>query len=169
MKLLRLSEGVDVSSFDCGENHINEFLHNSEKYHNQGLSSVNCLVAKENSQLIGFYAIAPSSIPKKLSTELLSDTIEFPIPCWLLGMLGIDNQFKGNKKGEALLLYAIHDICCRAANGAGAGIYVDAINEQVVDFYKKYGFKDLKNKTRKLFLPIDLAFELVGHVTTSTS
>ena len=55
---------------------------------------------------------------------------------------------------------ALHRILQHSGEVASAGVIVDAKNAAAVSFYKKYGFLELPDVERRLFLPMGTAGEL---------
>ena len=69
-----------------------------------------------------------------------------------MGRLAVDQNFKGQGLGGALLADALD----RAANAeiAAYALVVDAKDESAASFYRHHGFIALPVSTRTLFLPL---------------
>lgn len=59
-----------------------------------------------------------------------------------------------------LLMDALHRILQHSREVASAGVVVDAKDADAVSFYKKYGFLELPDVERRLFLPMGTVAEL---------
>ena len=114
-----------------------------------------CFVALADGQRIaGYYTLASASL---LLAELPASTSKklprYPtVPAVRMGRLAIDQAFKGQGLGGALLADAL-DRAARAEIAAYA-LMVDAKDESVADFYRHHGFIALPDSPRTLFLPL---------------
>lgn len=134
----------DLTQFDCGEKSLNDWLQrNARQNMRKDICRVYVSTAEKENRVLGYYAIAPSSIgigdadpsvfkglPKKL-----------PIPAILLARLAVDQSLQGHGMGEALLLDAMKKIVQAADIISGRIILVHALNEKARDFYLQYGFE----------------------------
>ena len=114
-----------------------------------------CFVALADGQRIaGYYTLASASLvladlPASTSKKLP----RYPtVPAVRMGRLAIDQAFKGQGLGGALLADAL-DRAARAEIAAYA-LMVDAKDESAADFYRHHGFIALPDSPRTLFLPL---------------
>lgn len=114
-----------------------------------------CFVALADGQRIaGYYTLAsanllladlPASIGKKLP--------RYPtVPAVRMGRLAVDQAFKGQGLGGALLADAL-DRAIRSEIGTYA-LVVDAKDESAAAFYRHHGFIALSGSPLTLFLPL---------------
>ncbi len=157
----RYNQNINFDSFDCNDDSFKEFLGNCADYSQKGICCPHFLVSDDNT-LVGFYTISPSCIIKNHYRGKLDYDIPFPLPAWLIGQLAVDKRYQGQEIGSGLLLRAIQDIITRAEDGAGAVIYIDALNDKVKEFYKRFGFIDLGHGTKKMVLTMEKARLLVS-------
>ena len=75
-------------------------------------------------------------------------------PFLLLGRLAIDNDFKGQGYGDALLFHAFKTTLDMAKKIGILGMVVDAKDETAARFYEKFGFKRLSASSNRLVLPL---------------
>ncbi len=114
-----------------------------------------CFVALADGQRIaGYYTLASASL---LLADLPASTSKklprYPtVPAVHMGRLAIDQAFKGQGLGGALLADAL-DRAARAEIAAYA-LMVDAKDESAADFYRHHGFIALPDSPRTLFLPL---------------
>jgi ribosomal protein S18 acetylase RimI-like enzyme len=114
-----------------------------------------CFVALVDGQRIaGYYTLASASL---LLTELPANTGKklprYPtVPAVRMGRLAVDQTFKGQGLGGALLA----DALARAARSeiAAFALIVDAKDEPAAAFYRHHGFTALPDSPRTLFLPL---------------
>ena len=82
------------------------------------------------------------------------------VPVTLIGRLAVSIDFRGQGHGETLVMDALLRILQHRQEVASAGVIVDAKDADAVSFYKKYGFLQLPDVERKLFLPMGTVAEL---------
>ena len=114
-----------------------------------------CFVALADEQRIaGYYTLASASVlladfPADVGRKLP----RYPtVPAVRMGRLAVDQAFKGQGLGGALLA----DALTRAARAeiAAYALVVDAKNETAAAFYRHHGFITLPDSRRTLFLPL---------------
>ncbi len=114
-----------------------------------------CFVALADEQRIaGYYTLASSSL---LLTDLPTSTGKklprYPtVPAVRMGRLAVDQTFKGQGLGGALLADAL-DRAVRSEIAAFA-LMVDAKDETAAAFYRYHGFIALPDSPMTLFLPL---------------
>ena len=114
-----------------------------------------CFVALAGGQrLAGYYTLASASLlladlPASIGRKLP----RYPtVPAVRMGRLAVDQAFKGQGLGGALLADAL-DRAARSEIAAHA-LMVDAKDEAAVAFYRHHGFIALPDSPRTLFLPL---------------
>jgi len=113
-----------------------------------------CFVLADGQRIAGYYTLAsasllladlPSNIGKKLP--------RYPtVPAVRMGRLAVDQEFKGQGLGGALLADAL-DRAVRSDIAAFA-LMVDAKSEAAAAFYRHHGFVALPESRFTLFLPL---------------
>lgn len=114
-----------------------------------------CFVASEDgTRVAGYYTLASASL---LLAELPASTGKklprYPtVPAVRMGRLAVDQGFKGQGLGSALLADALG----RAARSevAAYALMVDAKDDTAASFYRHHGFIALPDSPRTLFLPL---------------
>jgi GNAT superfamily N-acetyltransferase len=105
-------------------------------------------------RIAGYYTLASASV--LLADLPVSTTKKLPryptVPTVRMGRLAVDQSFKGQGLGGALLADALN----RAADSeiAAFALMVDAKDEVAVAFYLHHGFIALPDSPLKLFLPL---------------
>jgi len=148
----------DRSSFDCGENDLNIFIKKQASKHMQvGISKTMILpdiTSQENNKykICAFYTIAPSSIKREsLPTKLAKKLPHYPVPVFLLAQMAIHIEHQGVGLGKITLIKALEYLWQVNSQMKAYAIVVDCLNNNVKQFYKKYGFETLcayNGKTR---------------------
>lgn len=107
----------------------------------------------EQQQVAGFYSLSVTQIQRDQSLEQLSQYSPFqPIPAALIGRLATNQQHQGQGVGRYLLAHALVTIRQAASLIGIAVVVVDAKNESVAEFYKRFGFVSLQPDSLRLFL-----------------
>jgi len=159
----------DRNSFDCGENELNLFIKKQASKHMQvGISKTMILPDKspqENNKyrICAFYTIAPSSIKREsLPAKLAKKLPHYPVPVFLLAQMAINTELQGTGLGKVTLIKALEYLWQVNSQMTAYAIVVDCLNDNVKEFYKKYGFDTLCNyngKTR-MYLPMKVVGNL---------
>jgi len=153
-RLLPLDTEHDRATFNCGSEPLDRYLreHATQDIRRRVAA---CFVALADRQHIaGYYTLAsaslllvdlPASIGKKLP--------RYPtVPAIRMGRLAVDQAFKGQGLGGALLADAL-DRAVRSEIAAYA-LMVDAQDETAAAFYRHHGFIALPTSLLTLFLPL---------------
>ena len=92
---------------------------------------------------------------KRFPPEIAKKLPKYPlVPTTLIGRLAVSAEFRGVGHGERLLMDALCRILLHSTEVASAGTIVDALDAAAGAFYRRYGFLELVNTPRRLFLPI---------------
>lgn len=154
----------DRSGFACGKTMLDEFIRTRvTQYEKRRLGKTFVAVPNGSKQVIGYYTLAAGAVAcVHLPPESARKLPRHPIPVVLLARLAVDRLSQGRRLGEELLLDSLQ----RAFElSKQIGIYcvaVDAIDNEAVTFYQKYGFSSLVDQPMRLFLPIATIENLVG-------
>jgi GNAT superfamily N-acetyltransferase len=134
-----LSEGHDLSEFDCGDPALNHWLRDRALTNQKSSASRTFVVAREGS-VIAYYSLSTSSLLQSRATGKIRRNMPEPIPAMLIGRFAIDRRHQGQGAGRGLLSDALRR-CLQVAEQAGVRVViVDAINEQAAAFYEHCGF-----------------------------
>ncbi len=154
-----------IKNFDCGNNMINSFVHKSlKKRVKRHLSQAYVLLdQEENDRFVGFYTLDTFSIVRE-SFESENKPAGLPpiVPVVKLSMLGIDKQLQGQGIGKRVLRDTLLKTVQISELAGCAGIYL-LVEKEAVDFYKSFGFIELKkDDPLPMFLSIDLILNSLG-------
>lgn len=114
-----------------------------------------CFVATtDGKRIAGYYTLASASLLlAELPTSTGKKLPRYPtVPAVRMGRLAVDQGFKGQGLGSALLADALG----RAARSevAAYAMMVDAKDDVAANFYRHHGFIALPDSPRTLFLPL---------------
>ena len=157
-----LTPALARKSFSSGSAPLDRYLHDLATQDIKRRVS-NCFVAIDDAGIIaGYYTFAAASFPlTELSAE---ETKRLPryalLPAGLIGRLAVDQRFRGQRLGGALIM----DAAVRAARAEPAifALVVDAKDEKAVAFYQHHGFRRFASKPASLFLPIATALQALN-------
>lgn len=152
IRLLRQDDPIE--EFTCGSSAIDAWLHlHARRAMKESTARVYVLSNLEGS-LCGFYSLSTFSVARTgdLPGSFRRNTPD-PIPCTLLGQLGVDERFQGRTAGGRLLQDAIRRSMEASKVVASKALVVDALNEDAYAFYEHFGFRSLDGSFR-LFLKL---------------
>jgi GNAT superfamily N-acetyltransferase len=144
------------AEFSCGHESLDGFLKERASQHQKkGISKTFVAVRSSDLAACGYYSLATGAVSlENLTEEQRKGLPKHPIPVVLLGRLAVDKRSQGQGLGEHLLLDAMRRIV-QTANEIGIhAIEVDAIDETAKQFYLKYGFTELADNPRHLYIPL---------------
>lgn len=147
----------DRDAFSCGVEDLDTYL---QRYASQnekaGVSQHFVAVPKAgDSRVLGYYALSAGSVAfEVVPNDLKKRLPRYPIPVAQMGRLAVDQSMQGKGLGIDMLIDALARIA-RVADEVGIhAVEVVAINDAAKQFYLKYGFTELKDDPRHLYLPM---------------
>jgi GNAT superfamily N-acetyltransferase len=157
-----LGEKHNRGAFSCGVEALDSYLHKQAGQDARKRAAVPFVATLDGHTIAGYYtlsqyAIALDAIPEDVARRLP----KYPmVSATLLGRLAVSVEFHGQGLGALLLMDALHRCLASSKQIASAGVIVDAKDESIVRFYKKYGFIPLPKIENRLFLPMGTVEEL---------
>lgn len=160
-----LGKTHDRSSFACGSAELDRYLKQQARQDaDKRVAAVFVLLAAPAPQVLGYYTLSASIVTAdELPAELARKVPRYPqLPVVLLGRLAVDEQLKGRKQGEFLLMDALRRSLEAASRIGAMAVLVEAKNEAAAAFYQHFGFTPLHDQPARLFLPMKTLAELFG-------
>jgi ribosomal protein S18 acetylase RimI-like enzyme len=113
-----------------------------------------CFVALSNQRIVGYYTLASASLLlADLPADVSKELPRYPtVPTVRMGRLAVDQAFKGQGLGGALLADALNRTW--HSEIAAYALMVDAKNDTALSFYHHHGFIALPESPMVLFLPL---------------
>lgn len=146
------------NNFNCGKTLLDNYLHTQAKKDVKRMLSACFILADEDNNVKGYYTLSGTAIRREQLPENIIKKLPSSyhnLPATLLGKLAVDNTYKGQRLGELLLMDALKKSYESSFSSIGSiAIIVDPIDEQAVQFYKKYGFILLAD-SGKMFIPME--------------
>jgi GNAT superfamily N-acetyltransferase len=136
----RLDANHDLSQFDCGQPALDDWLRDSAlNAERMGTARTRVWIAARKAA-IGYFSLAPHVITRSEIDRKIGRGSPGSIPSILLAKLALDRSRQGRGEGRLLLVDALTIAIEGMRDLGGRLIVVDALNEDAVAFYRKYGF-----------------------------
>ena len=152
---VQLPIGEGIEGFRCGTEIVDRWAaERSSTARERGTAVV--YVSYCDGKVAGFYTLSAHSVVRAdVAGGWFVRNAPERVPAVLLGMMGVDEEFKGCGLGAALLRDAVIN-AMKVAELAGArALIVDPIDDSSHEFYKHFGFADLAGTCRMaLKLPV---------------
>lgn len=148
LKLLRLTDDYPLTSFDCGDEDLNDFLLNDAKAF-QKKQIAHTYILEEDRRILAYFCLLNDKISRQDSSNSMWKRIkkEFPIekqfssyPAVKIGRFAVDKSMHGTGLGSELMISLKFLLQEKHTVSAFRFITVDAyIN--AIPFYEKNDFK----------------------------
>jgi GNAT superfamily N-acetyltransferase len=143
----------DLSRFDCGKQPLNDWLR-ERALQSEGRSA-RCFVVCDGKQVTGYYCLSAGAVERDKLAGKFRRNMPSAVPVIVLGRLAIDKSCQGRGIGRGLLKDALLRVLAVSKDVGARALLVHAIDDEIVPFYRAYGFQSLTSDTRTLFLPIE--------------
>ena len=155
----------DRKAFDCGEQPLNEYLHQYASQDIKRRVSRVFIAALPNAprQVAGYYSLSAGSLDAtNLPEDYRRRLPRYPVPVVLLGRLAVAESHQGKGLGSILLADALQRVAQASQVMAVYAVIVDALNNRAAEFYRQFGFIPLPSQPLRLFLPLDSVIALTN-------
>jgi len=159
---VRRLEKENRSEFSCGKDELDRYFRNhiSQDVRRQ-IATAFIAWHDTTDTIAGFYTLSAAHVPfSDLDEDWRKKLPRYPsLPAVLIGRLAIDQRFKGQGLGSALLA----DAAARAIGSdiAAHFLIVDALDEDAVLFYQHHGLKRVPGDDQRLFIPLSVLRNLL--------
>jgi hypothetical protein len=128
--------------------------------------SVFVLINEPDSRVLAYYTLSAYTVDITVLHEAFAKRLpRYPyLPAMLLGCLPVDNRQKGQRFGELMLLDELKSVINASTQVASLAVIAEPLDEQVVNFYIKYGFQQFNQSPMKLYIPMQSVEELVQNL-----
>ena len=139
-----LSEDDECSQFDCGRDSLNAwFRRHAWHNHVSGISRTSVICDAISGLIVGYVTLSAAQIEREFLAKAQQRNKPDPVPATLLGQLAIHKTHQGRGHARSLLLFAL-TAALRASREIGSfGVLTHPIDEQVREFYRRWGFEDV--------------------------
>ena len=149
-ELFSVSKENLISGFDCGNEELNDFFNNKAFPFKKQLLAMTCFLRhKENNKIVCAFSLSPNALKakdlpnnrqKKVMQLIPRDKTLQSYPAFLVGLLGVSQEFNGQGVGSQLLRY-IKAYCLTKYPDFCRFLVIDAYNSpSVLKFYQKNNF-----------------------------
>lgn len=139
--------------FDSGNEDLNDFLQKFARQNAKNHLGETYVLVNDANDILGFYTISTASIEFNSYPDR-KGLPGYAIPAALIGRLAVDVRYRGKGYGSILLVDALKRITNLSEQIGLHCITVDAKNENAKKFYLKFGFEELLDNRRHLFISV---------------
>jgi len=153
-RVVAFDAAYDRSTFNSGSEPLDRYLREQVTQDIRRRVAACFLALTDEQHIAGYYTLATASVPlADLPADIGRKLPRYrAVPAIRMGRLAVDQTFKGQGLGGALLVNALW----RAASSeiAAFALIVDAKDDQAAAFYRHYEFLELADSPLHLFLPL---------------
>ena len=153
MRLIRLTSDYELSTFDCGDSDLNEFLLDDAK-HFLEKRIANTFILEDNGRIAAYFCLLNDKISRLEMTNSQWKKVKdsFPdgkrfrsYPSIKIGRFAVSIDYRGQNIGKELMILIKKSLNTDQNYSAFRFITVDAYIS-AIDFYRRNGFKELTKK-----------------------
>ena len=151
------------SNFCCGKESLDTYIRKQASQDlKKRVSTIFVLIDDPDMHILAYYTLSSYTIDIAALEESFAKRLpRYPaLPATLLGRLAVDNDQKGKRFGELLLIDSLQKSLRAATQVASIAVIAEALDERALSFYTKYGFKQFNQEPMKLYLPMKSVEEL---------
>ncbi len=151
----QLPVGVGIEGFSCGDSVVDGWVaRHSATARKRGTAVIYASYC--DGKVAGFYTLSAHSVARADVGGWMSRNALDQVPAVLLGMMGVDERYKGCGLGSSLLQDAILNATKIAQLAGARALVVDSTGEEAASFYNHFGFTQLGQTGRMaLKLPVE--------------
>jgi predicted N-acetyltransferase YhbS len=156
LKIELLDKSHNKKEFDCGNTRLNIFLQRTARQHiTKGMSRTFVLINDKNSkEILGFYTLSVCEVERDYLPLTIAKKYPNQVPALKLARLAVSKNYQHKGYGNYLIGSAVEKVIVVAENVGIIGLFVDAKDNHVKEYYEKFGFVSLLGNPLILFLPI---------------
>lgn len=151
------------SRFCCGEESLDTYIRKQASQDlKKRVSTVFVLIDDPEMNVLAYYTLSSYTVNVAALEESFAKRLpRYPVlPATLLGRLAVDNEQKGKRFGELLLIDALKKSLDTTMQVASLAVIAEALDERASSFYRKYGLRPFNQEPMKLYLPMKSIEEL---------
>jgi GNAT superfamily N-acetyltransferase len=141
----------DRSSFICGKESLDQYFQRQITQDARRHLAAPFVMVMPDGSIAGFYTLSSTALRlADLPEDVVKRLPRYPlVPATLIGRLAIDRRYHGQGLGSLLFLDALHR--CSRSEVASFAVIVDALDDEVRDFYVHHSFLPLPDSPYRLF------------------
>jgi GNAT superfamily N-acetyltransferase len=151
----------DLSSFDCGEPALNDWLRHRALKNESRFSRT--YVVCENTRVVAYFCISAGAVERAAAPGKVRRNAPDTIPVSVIGRLAVSRDHAGKGLGADILADALRRIALASQSIGIGAVLVQAKDEAAKRFYMRCAeFIEYPNDSRTLFLPIETVVAAFG-------
>lgn len=152
MPIEKLTPSHTVTTFDCGADALNSYLHRYALL-NQHNNAAQTYVTCQGKDVVGFYTLAVGSvIYKDAPGRVQQGLAKYPVPVMILARLAVAQRLQGQGIGKALLKDALLRTVEASEIAGIRALLVHAKDDIAKDWYRQFDFEPSPTDNYHLFL-----------------
>lgn len=142
-----------VEDFDCGRPSMNEWFRRHAKQNQEAsVSRTTVFTDSESGRIVGYVTLAAGQIEREHLPKAARRNRPDAVPVILIGQLAVDRQFQRKGFARQLLFYALKTSFALSKDIGCFGVITHPLDEDVRDFYRRFGFVDLPGDPRRAMI-----------------
>lgn len=151
VRLERLGPEHDLRYFDSGNDELDGWLRRHALAAQQ-MDSARTFVVVRGTRVVGYFSLTMGSVLRAdAPTKLVRGLPGYPVGMVLLARLAVDRHEQGQGTGARLLSEALRKAVAAGEAAAARLVVVDAIDDDAVRFYERFGFIVAPEHHRRLY------------------
>lgn len=149
-----LSEGHDLSDFDCGVPVLNDWLKERARKNESRFSRT--YVVCDGNHVVAYYCISAGAVERAAAPGRLRRNAPASIPISTIGRLAVGRAYAGRGLGSDLLGDALRRVALASQSIGIGAVLVQAKDDAAKRFYlARAEFEEYPAESRTLYLPIE--------------
>ncbi len=151
------------SGFCCGKDSLDNYIRKQASQDlKRRVSTVFVLIDNPELNVLAYYTLCSYTVDITVLDQTFAKHLpRYPLlPATLLGRLAVDTKQKGKRLGELMLVDALKKSLNVSIQVASIAVIAEALDEEALNFYIKYGFQQFQQNPMKLYLPMKSIEEL---------
>jgi len=157
LQFVRLEEDTPISSFDCGDIDLNNFLHNDSKNYLKSMLAVTYLIKVEN-EIVAYFCLSNDGLTRttiltaeekalwnKVGRKIPNSKRRKTYPAVKIGRLAVNKKFSGLGLGTQMLL-SVREMYLSEPHHAGCRFVTVDAYRSALPFYERNDFRYLTTK-----------------------
>jgi predicted N-acetyltransferase YhbS len=151
VRLERLDADHDISAFESGNDDLDSWLRR-HALPAQQMDSARTFVLTDNERVVGYFSLTMGSVLRaEAPAKLVRGLPDYPVGMVLLARLAVDTREQGKGLGSLLLAEALRKAVAAGEAAAARLVVVDAIDDEAVRFYERFGFVAAPEDPQRLY------------------
>lgn len=149
--LVSFTGDQEVGEFDCGNSELDVWLQrHALPSHKADLART--YLALDDITVAGYVSLTTGSIrPEDAPKRFARGMPRYPIGAILIARLAVDRRYQGQRLGSRLLAEALRRAVAAGDAAAARLVVVDAIDDNAVGFYQRWGFIAAPDNPMRLY------------------